>query len=73
MRKGQVKLIKKAEGFLPKEFVEKLMDESLTLKQLEKLYCWLCMFKDCPEILDDWDAFCQDAFSFKYIYAITGD
>lgn len=73
MRKGQAKLIKKAEKFLPKEFVEKLMDESLTLKQLERLYSWLCMFTDCPEILDDWETFCQDVFSFSWVCTIKGD
>lgn len=73
MRKGQEKLIKRAEELLPKEFVEKLMDESFTIEQLESLFRWMLLFKDCPEILDDWDAFCQDAFSFKYIYAIMGD
>lgn len=73
MRKGQAKLIKKAEEFLPKEFVEKLMDESLTLKQLEKLYCWLCMFTDCPEILDDWETFYQDVFSFSWVCTIKND
>ena len=73
MRKGQVKLIKKAEEFLPKEFVEKLMDESLTLKQLEKLYCWMFLLGDCPEILDDWETFCQDVFSFGWACAIKGD
>lgn len=73
MRKGQEKLIKRAEELLPKEFVEKLMDESFTIEQLESLFRWMLLFKDCPEILDDWDAFCQDAISFKYIYAITGD
>lgn len=73
MRKGQEKLIKRAEELLPKEFVERLMDESFTIKQLESLFRWMLLFKDYPEILDDWDAFCQDAFSFKHIYAITGD
>ena len=73
MRKGQEKLIKRAEELLPKEFVEKLMDESFTIEQLESLFSWMLLFKDYPEILDDWDAFCQDAFSFKHIYAITGD
>ena len=34
MRKGQEKLIKRAEKLLPKEFVEKLMDESFTIEQL---------------------------------------
>lgn len=73
MRKGQAKLIEKAEEFLPKEFVEKLMDESLTLKQLEKLYSWLCMFTDCPEILDDWETFCQDVFSFSWACTVKND
>lgn len=73
MRKGQVKLIKKAEEFLPKEFVEKLTDESLTLKQLERLYCWMFFLGDCPEILDDWETFCQDVFSFSWACAIKGD
>ena len=73
MRKGQAKLIEKAEGFLPKEFVEKLMDESLTLKQLEKLYYWLCMFTDCPEIFDDWETFCQDVFSFSWACTVKND
>ena len=73
LRKGQEKLIKRAEELLPKEFVEKLMDESFTIEQLESLFRWMLLFKDCPEILDDWGAFCQDAFSFKHIYAITGD
>lgn len=73
MRKGQEKLIKRAEKLLPKEFVEKLMDESFTIEQLESLFRWMLLFKDYPEILDDWDAFCQDAFSFKHICATTGD
>lgn len=73
MRKGQVKLIKKAEEFLPKEFVEKLMDESLTLKQLERLYCWMFLLGDCPEILDDWETFCQDVFSFSWACTIKND
>ena len=73
MRKGQEKLIKRAEELLPKEFVEKLMDESFTIKKLELLFRWMLLFKDCPEILDDWDTFCQDAFSLKHVYAITGD
>lgn len=73
MRKGQAKLIKRAEGFLPEEFVEKLMNESLTLKQLEKLYCWLCMFTDGPEILDDWETFCQDVFSFSWACTVKND
>lgn len=73
MRKGQEKLIKRAEELLPKEFVEKLMDESLTLKQLEKLYSWLCMFTDCPEILDDWETFYQDVFSFSWVCTIKND
>lgn len=73
MRKGQEKLIKRAEKMLPKEFVEKLMDESFTIEQLESLFRWMLLFKDYPEILDDWDAFCQDAFSFKHICATTGD
>ena len=73
MRKGQAKLIKKAEGFLPKEFVGKLMNELLTLKQLEKLYSWLCMFTDCPEILDDWETFCQDVFSFSWACTVKND
>lgn len=73
MRKGQAKLIKRAEGFLPEEFVEKLMNESLTLKQLEKLYFWLCMFTDCPEILDDWETFCQDVFSFSWACTVKND
>lgn len=58
MRKGQEKLIKRAEKLLPKEFVEKLMDESFTIEQLESLFRWMLLFKDYPEILDDWDAFC---------------
>ena len=65
MRKGQEKLIKRAEELLPKEFVEKLMDESFTIEQLESLFRWMLLFKDCPEILDDWDAFCQDAIFFQ--------
>lgn len=73
MRKGQAKLIKRAEGFLPEEFVEKLMNGSLTLKQLEKLYSWLCMFTDCPEILDDWETFCQDVFSFSWACTVKND
>lgn len=73
MRKGQAKLIKRAEGFLPEEFVKKLMDESLKLKQLEKLYSWLCMFTDCPEILDDWETFCQDVFSFSWACTVKND
>lgn len=73
MRKGQEKLIKRAEKLLPKEFVEKLMDESFTIEQLESLFRWMLLFKDYPEILDDWDAFCQDAFSFKHICVTTGD
>lgn len=73
MRKGQAKLIKRAKGFLPEEFVEKLMNESLTLKQLEKLYSWLCMFADCPEILDDWETFCQDVFSFSWACTVKND
>lgn len=73
MRKGQEELIKRAEELLPKEFVEKLMDESFTIEQLESLFRWMLLFKDYPEILDDWDAFCQDAFSFKHICATTGD
>lgn len=73
MRKGQEKLIKRAEELLPKEFVEKLMDESLTLKQLERLYCWMNYFKDCLEILNDWETFCQDVFSFNWACAIKND
>lgn len=41
MRKGQEKLIKRAEELLPKEFVEKLMDESFTIEQLESLFRWM--------------------------------
>lgn len=41
MRKGQEKLIKRAEKLLPKEFVEKLMDESFTIEQLESLFRWM--------------------------------
>lgn len=52
MRKGQEKLIKRAEKLLPKEFVEKLMDESFTIEQLESLFRWMLLSKDYPEILD---------------------
>lgn len=64
MRKGQEKLIKRAEKLLPKEFVEKLMDESFTIKQLESLFRWMFWFKDCPEILDDWDTFLSGCIFF---------